>query len=224
MNYFPKESRLLCNIVRLILGQNNTQNHGILQTILQQQYGIKSINQSWYDVNGGLVKSIRVWVIISHNFTWFKSLIHALGEATKGYHYDDVIMDATASQITSLTIVYSIVYSDADQIKHQSSASLAFVRGIHRRPVNSPHKWPVTRKMFPFDDVIMKISNYRYFTCVHNLLHSPCKQLSARTHVYYMFYSIVLYVLFYSKAYKYEALLLSSYFFIQGYSLLHVLQ
>ena len=39
--------------------------------------------------------------------------------------------------------------------KYQSSASLAFVRGVHRRPVNSPHKWPVTRKMFPFDDVIM---------------------------------------------------------------------
>ena len=70
-------------------------------------------------------------------------------------HYGDVIMGAIASQITSLTIVYSIVYSDADQRKYQSSASLAFVRGIHRWPVNSPHKWPVTRKMFPFDDVIM---------------------------------------------------------------------
>ena len=65
-------------------------------------------------------------------------------------------MEAVASQITSLTIVYSTVYSDSDQRKHQSSASLAFVRGIHRGPVNSPHKWPVTRKMFPFDDVIMK--------------------------------------------------------------------
>ena len=64
-------------------------------------------------------------------------------------------MTKVASQITSLTVVYSIVYSGADQRKHQSSASLAFVRGIHRRPVNSPHKWPVTRKMFPFDDVIM---------------------------------------------------------------------
>ena len=62
-------------------------------------------------------------------------------------------MGAIASQITSLTIVYSTVYSD--QSKHQSSASLAFVRGIHRGPMNSPHKWPVTRKMFPFDDVIM---------------------------------------------------------------------
>ena len=64
-------------------------------------------------------------------------------------------MRAIASQITSLTIVYSIAYSDADQRKYQSSASLAFVRGNHRSPVNSPHKWPVTRKKFPFDDVIM---------------------------------------------------------------------
>ena len=70
-------------------------------------------------------------------------------------HYNDVIMDAMASQITSLAVVYATVYSGADQRKHQSSASLAFVRGIHRRPLNSPHKGPVTRKMFPFDDVIM---------------------------------------------------------------------
>ena len=70
-------------------------------------------------------------------------------------HYNDVIMSAMSSQITSHTIVYSTVYSDADQRKHQSSASLAFVRGIHRGPVNSPHKWPVTRKMLPFDDVII---------------------------------------------------------------------
>ena len=56
------------------------------------------------------------------------------------HHQSDVIMGTIASQITSLTIVYSIVYSDADQSKHQSSASLAFVRGIHRGPVNSPHK------------------------------------------------------------------------------------
>ena len=70
-------------------------------------------------------------------------------------HYNDFIMSMIASQVISLTIVYSIVYSDADQRKHQSSTSLAFVQGIHLGPVNSPHKWPVTRKMFPFDDVIM---------------------------------------------------------------------
>ena len=71
------------------------------------------------------------------------------------FNYYDVIMGAIASQITSLTIVCSTVYSDADQRKHRSSASLAFVRGIYRGPVNSPHKWPITRKMFPFDDVTM---------------------------------------------------------------------
>ena len=57
-------------------------------------------------------------------------------------------MGTMASQITSLTSIYSTVYSGADERKHQSSASLAFVRGIHRGPVNSPHKWPVTRKCF----------------------------------------------------------------------------
>ena len=66
-------------------------------------------------------------------------------------------MGAIASQIAILTIVYPTVYSDADKKKHQSSASLAFVRVIHRGPVNSPHKWPVTRKMFPFDDLIMRM-------------------------------------------------------------------
>ena len=70
-------------------------------------------------------------------------------------HYNDVIMGAIASKITSLTIVYSTVYSGTDQRKYQSSASLAFVHGIHRWSVNSPHKWQVTRKMFPFGDVIM---------------------------------------------------------------------
>ena len=78
-------------------------------------------------------------------------------------------MGATASQITSLTIVYSTVYSDADQIKHQSSASLAFVWGIHRGPVNSPHKWPATRKMFPFDDVIMTM-------CMIIPIYSSCSR------------------------------------------------
>ena len=64
-------------------------------------------------------------------------------------------MGAMASQITRLTIVYSTIYSGADQRKHQSSVSLAFVWGIDRGPVNSPHKVPVTQKMLPFDDVII---------------------------------------------------------------------
>ena len=64
-------------------------------------------------------------------------------------------MSAMASQITSLTVVYSTVYSDADQRKHESSASLAFVWGEFTGTGEFPHKGPVTQKMFPFDDVIM---------------------------------------------------------------------
>ena len=51
-------------------------------------------------------------------------------------NYDDVIMSKVASQIISLKIVCSTVYSGADQRKHQSSASLTCVSGIHRWPVN----------------------------------------------------------------------------------------
>ena len=79
-------------------------------------------------------------------------------------------MSTIASQITSLTIVYSTIYSGAGQSKLQSSASLAFVWGIHRGPVNSPHKWPVTRKMFPFDDVIMNRPMMRKVFSCHDVL------------------------------------------------------
>ena len=70
-------------------------------------------------------------------------------------HYSDIIMSIMASQIISPTIVYSIVYSGADQRKHQSSTSLAIVRVIHWWPVNYPHEGSVMWKMFPFDDIIM---------------------------------------------------------------------
>ena len=90
------------------------------------------------------------------------------------WHYNDVIMGAIASQITSLTIVYSTVYSGSDQRKHLSFASLPFVRGFHRRPVNSPYKWPVTRKMLPFDDVIIKYG----FHATYNGLVWTCSTLS----------------------------------------------
>ena len=66
-------------------------------------------------------------------------------------HYGDVIMGAIASQIASLTIVYSTVYADADQRKHQSSASPAFVRGIHRFPAQMASN----AEMFPFDVIMV---------------------------------------------------------------------
>ena len=90
-------------------------------------------------------------------------------------HYGDVIMGVLASQITSLTIVYSTVHSGADQRKHQSSVSLAFVGRIHRWLVNSPHKWPVTRKMIPFDDVIMQFTGINTAFKHSTILHSKKK-------------------------------------------------
>ena len=108
-------------------------------------------NSFWYS-------TITLFLIF---WTWLVSAVDLCIGALVGpfmttrIHYCDVIMGSIASQITSLTIVYLSVYSGADQRKHKSSASLAFAQGIHRRPVNSPHKGPVTRQMFPFDGVIM---------------------------------------------------------------------
>ena len=87
---------------------------------------------------------------------------------------------------TSLAIVYSTVYSGTDQINHQSSASLAFVWGIHRRPVNSPHKWPVTRKIFPFDDVIM---NYPMCRTICDFVITSCSEFCI---VWYMEINFIL--------------------------------
>ena len=65
-------------------------------------------------------------------FSWWRHGMEMLSALLVISHYSDVIMTTMASQITSLTVVYSTVYSDGDQRKHQSSASLAFVWGIHR--------------------------------------------------------------------------------------------
>ena len=92
-------------------------------------------------------------------------------------HNSDDMMGAMASQITSFKIVYSTLYSGADQRKHQSAASLAFVRGIHRSPMNSPRKGPVTRKMFPFDDVIM-INGLVQDCSDPVLMHWSCRSLA----------------------------------------------
>ena len=95
------------------------------------------------------------------------------GHTTWRYiHYNDVIMSALVSQITGVSIVCSSVGSCADKKKHQSSAALAFVWGIHRWPVNSLHKEPVTRKMFPFDDVIMW--RHQYHVCPLGLKFWTC--------------------------------------------------
>ena len=105
--------------------------------------GLKDRSPIWHRNENDVISLYFQYFI--KNTVWFKM----------DEHYHNVMMSVMAYQITSRTIVYSAVYSGTDQSKHQSSASLAFVRGNHRWPVNSPHKGPVTRKIFPFDDVIM---------------------------------------------------------------------
>ena len=106
-------------------------------------------------------------------------------ENSKDLHYCLLVLgmlqQLVVSQITSLTIVYSIIDSGTDERKHKSSASLAFVRGIHQWPVNSPHKGPAMRKMFPIDDAIMKqwslcpdfISHYKnlHDICIYSVMY-----------------------------------------------------
>ena len=130
---------------------------------------------------------------------------------TNPTHYDDVIVTTMASQITSLTIVYSIVHSDADQRKYQNSASLASVQGIHRWPVNIPHKGPVTRKMFPFDDVIMSIrytplrKSSRTFSCMCHIFKlifwycyknmAFCNKNCIKQFIYFLIFASICYAL-----------------------------
>ena len=102
-------------------------------------------------------------------------------------HSIDVIMSVVASQITGVSIVYSNVCSGADQRKYQGSVSLIFVRGIHRSLMNSMHKGPVTRKMFPFDDVIMMMYRRQIlFNSQKTLRYSPsnCRDMECPVFVF----------------------------------------
>ena len=116
-----------------------------------------------------------------HPFEPVASILSSLSHITMhqsaifGLHYSDTM----ASQISGVSIVCSTVCSGIDQRKHQSSASLAFVRGIYQWPVNSPHKRPVTWKMFSSDDVIteyhLRIPSYhsRRLTVKEFTVESP---------------------------------------------------
>ena len=136
---------------------------------------------SWHDqiTTHARLQHITSHVISQHHLAWYTCLTINIVDARNvcdgmdndidialvnitlciSLHYSDLIMSTMASQITGVSIVYSTVCSGTDKRKRQKSASLAFVRGIHRWPVNSPHKGPVTRKTFHFDDVIMQTFN-----------------------------------------------------------------
>ena len=95
------------------------------------------------------------WFTIKYTYISFQPLLNSAATLFQKRHYSDVIITTKASQITGLSIVSSAVCSGVYQRKLQSSAPMAFVKGIHWWPVDSPHKGPVTWKMFPIEDVII---------------------------------------------------------------------
>ena len=120
---------------------------------------VKQSRRRWFETPSGSLMGCPVrsenQVLVPAIVCIILSAVYVVCAVVCKGHCSDVTMSTMASQITSLMIVYSTVDLGADQRKHQSSASLAFVREIHRWPGNSPHKGLVTRKMFPFDDVIV---------------------------------------------------------------------
>ena len=108
---------------------------------------------SCHDYEIAVARATIATALEMHELYYFLWQFSLLGHTWS--HNNDVTMSAMASQIAGVSIVCSSVCSGVDQRKHQSSASVDFVRGIHRWPLNSPHTRPVTRKMLPFDDVIM---------------------------------------------------------------------
>ena len=98
----------------------------IFHVCFEQFYGLNS-DKTMVDIVKFVIQ-LPFW----HVFVSYRMIMNHWSNHCTSQHYNDVIMGAIASQITSLTIVYSTVYSGADQRKHQGSASLAFVRGIHR--------------------------------------------------------------------------------------------
>ena len=114
-----------------------------------------SYDATWYNIWYDIYISFIMWQ--NELRLWFN-------------HYDDVIMRAMASQITSLTIVCSNVYSRRRSKESSKLRVAGLVRGVHQWAVNSPHKWPVTRKMFTFDDVIMQSKRKMVIMTLHNQL------------------------------------------------------
>ena len=86
---------------------------------------------------------------------WVDRMLHPHCDFELWPHPWPTLMSTMVSQITSLAIVYSTVYSGPDQRKHQSSVSLAFAKGTHRWSVNFTPKGPVMQKMLPFDNIFM---------------------------------------------------------------------
>ena len=111
------------NIFRYVHYLNIKTNIWIVRCVSQ----IREFNGFMWSVG----KYIKVTLAFKNILSYHHTYIGNYERENMSTHYNDVIMSTMVSQITSLTIVYSTVYSGADQRKHQSSAPLTFLRGIH---------------------------------------------------------------------------------------------
>ena len=149
----PKlQFHLILNWVRNYLSMLRIKSLRVSKRTPSSGRGTKVTQPSWYVQCFHLIWS-EVFTYEKHGFQLWAQ--HHLWNALQWRHNERDGVSNHRAHHSLLT-----VFSGADQRKHQSSASLAFVRGIHWWPVNSPHKWPVTRKMFPFDDVIMSSTSF----------------------------------------------------------------
>ena len=142
-----------------------------------------------------MIQYVNSWAQSCGNNAWIMELLH---------HYIEVIMGTMVSKITSVSMVCSTAHPGINQRKYKSSVSLVFVRGIHWRPVNPSHKGPVTRKMFPFDDVIMILVLSHQCVIVFKMLLRECWEQDLNVfhhgkfqifHWFCLFISVVLFTL-----------------------------
>ena len=94
--------------------------------------------------NCSSVSFLKIYVYMHVNLVFW--VYNGLGSRKAAWHYVNVIMSVMVSQIPHVSIVCPTIYSGADQRKHQSATSLAFVRENHWWLVDSPHKGPVMCK------------------------------------------------------------------------------
>ena len=110
------------------LATNHTMDifHCTVTNFISSELMLRIVLQATTRLTIGSVKD-KIYQVSLSGTDWYSGM-----DSSIRLHYNDIMVGAVAFQIASLTIVYSSVYSEADQRKRQSSASLTFVRGIHR--------------------------------------------------------------------------------------------
>ena len=135
------------------------------------------LHRHWGNLSWILQQLMTLWKQNKTGSTFIECTVIGVRQSPR--HYNDVIMTTIAYQITSLTVVYSTVYSDANQRKHQSSTSLAFVWGIHRDRWIPRTKGQLRGKCFHLMTSSWNAVRFRY----NVVLEYPPKKLPNRSPV-----------------------------------------